>query len=218
MGWTEQGRLKVSCRVFLLVSAWQVVCTCLLLKLGWHRELLVHLNMRLSLVMIYTSVSEEGHEIQSRELLDGLSSPFLPLYWENSQLLITKQWLQPSPLGIPVFLWQRIPVSHENKTLISFHQDGICHFFFSLAEPSLIVRKGDRLSLSDLPPVFKSITLIHLLFVISSPCSLHFCMTSVGPRCSQHFWTWRLDMEMEGQGEVPYLGNLGHNSDVQKMS
>lgn len=109
-----------------------------------------------------------------------------PLYWEEAQLFTTGQWLKASVLAIPLVLWQGALLSHESQTLISCHYDGICHFSVALAEPSLIVRQGDRLSLVKFVPPLKH--------CFNSPplpdkahSSLALCMASLRARCCQQF-------------------------------
>lgn len=138
------------------MSVCPVICTSLLRKSVWHGT---PDSFEHEIVSSHDWHQKGGHAIQNRELLDGLFSPFLPLYLTNYQL----------GNGIPVFLWQWVPLSHENKTFFSLKWS---LSLFCSSVWAFPYHKKRRHIVSYLSPCLKSITLIHYFFVIGN--TIHF--------------------------------------------
>lgn len=142
-----------------------------------------------------------GHGILSRQLLDGLS-----LYWENSQLFVTRQWLKLHP-SLPVAM---SPTVTWEQNFHFFSLNGICHFSILLAEPSLITGERDKLFLLDLSLLLESIALNNLFFVINNPILLTFFVRDL---CETQMFSAFLNLISRNKG--PTLGTLSWKSRPQ---
>lgn len=163
MSWLKQGHLRASFRAFLPLPVCQVVCMSLLLEsvcsqFIWTWDCL------------QSWLAPEGRSCNPKQRVVGWPvQPFPPSLLDKFP---TRQWLKFSAPGIPVFLWQWVPMSHENKTLFSlkWNLSLLCSSVWAFP-----YHKKRRHIVSYLSPYLRSITLIWLFFVIDNT-SLSSCL------------------------------------------
>lgn len=130
-------------------------------------------------------LAPEGRSCDPKQRVVGWSvQPFPPSLLDKFP---TSQWLKFSALGIPVFLWQWVPMSHENKTFFSlkWNLSLFCSSVWALLYHCLIF-----------VPMFKKFYFNSPLLCDKRHYSPSFLCDCCEIQVFSAFWNWCLDPEI----------------------